>query len=38
MTYSWITPILSWVASNILRKTDFQRIENNTAYLQELLG
>jgi cytochrome b subunit of formate dehydrogenase len=38
MIYSWITPILSWVASNVLTKSDFQRIENNIAYLQELLG
>ena len=38
MIYSWITPITTWIASNILRKTDFQRIENNTAYLAELLG
>lgn len=35
---SWITPFLTWANNMVLSKTPFHRIENNIAYLAELLG
>ncbi len=35
---SWTIPNLSWLNSDVLTATDFNRIEKNIKYLQELLG
>lgn len=37
MPYSWITPVTSWTSGSYYNFSDFNRVENNIAYLQEYL-